>query len=161
VGAQLRPDGVDVEDLDGDGDRDVVAATSGNNLNFATVFFNQGGAVFGPATNFAAGGVNPGAVVAADFDLDGRRDLALANQDSNNLSVLRNLGGGSFAGAILLAAGSNPQALAAADIDLNGAPDLGCANQSSDNLSVYRNTSILFADGFESGNASHWSAVVP
>jgi hypothetical protein len=161
VGAQFRPDGVDVADLDGDGDRDVVAATSGNGLNFATVFFNQGGAVFGPATNFAAGGVNPGAVVAADFDLDGRRDIALANQDSANLSVLRNLGGGAFAAGVPMAAGTNPQALVAADLDLNGAPDLGCANQDSDTVSVYRYTSVLFADGFESGNASHWSAVVP
>ncbi|KAB2963633.1 MAG: VCBS repeat-containing protein [Thermoanaerobaculia bacterium] len=161
VGAQLRPDSVDAKDLDSDGDRDVVTSTSGNGLNFATVFFNQGAGTFGPATNFAAGGANPGAVVAADFDRDGRRDLALANQDSGNLTVLRNLGGGTFAAGIPFAAGSNPQALAAADIDLNGALDLGTANQSSDNLSIFRNTSILFADGFESGNTSHWSAVAP
>jgi len=161
VGAQLRPDGVAVADLDGDGDRDVAAATSGNGLDFATVFLNQGAAVFGPATHFAAGGVNPGATVAADFDLDGRIDLALANQDSGNVSVLRNLGAGAFAAGVPMAAGTNPQALVAADLDLNGAPDLGCANQDSNTVSVYRNTSVPFADGFESGNTSHWSVVVP
>lgn len=161
VGAQLRPDGVDIQDLDGDGDRDVVTSTSGTGLNFATVFFNLGGATFGPATGFTAGGVNPGSVVAVDLDRDGGRDLVLANQDSATLTVLRNLGGGSFGTAIPLASGVNPQALAVADIDLDGGLDLGCANQSSDTASVYRNTAILFANGFEAGIDSGWSLVAP
>ncbi|MDQ1348541.1 MAG: repeat-containing protein [Acidobacteriota bacterium] len=161
VGAELRPDGVDIQDLDGDGDRDVVTATSGNGLNFATVFSNLGGATFGPATGFAAGGLNPGTVVAADLDRDGGRDLVLANQDSATLTVLRNLGGGSFATAMPLAAGANPQALAVADLDRDGGLDLGCANQSADTVSVYRNTAILFANGFEAGIDSGWTIVVP
>ena len=161
VGVELRPDGVDIQDLDGDGDRDIVTATSGNGLNFATVFFNLGGATFGSATGFAAGGVNPGTVVAADLDRDGRRDLVLANQDSATLTVLRNLGGGNFAAAIALAAGNDPRSLAVADIDLNGGLDLGCANQASDTVSVYRNRAVLFASGFEAGNDSGWSLVAP
>jgi len=161
VGPQLRPDGVAVEDLDNDGDSDVVAATSGNGLNFATVFFNLGGGVFGPATNFAADGLNPGAVLAADLNRDGLRDIALANQDSGIVSVLRNLGGGSFAAAVSFGVGTNPQALVGADIDFNGGLDLACVNQSSDNVSVLRNTGVLFADGFASGDTSHWSQTLP
>jgi hypothetical protein len=161
VGAQLRPDGVDVEDIDGDGDQDVIAGTSGNGLNFATVFFNQGGGSFGPATNFPAGAQNPGAVLAADLDRDGRRDIAMVAQDSGVISVLRNLGGGSFAAAVTLPVGSSPQALVGEDVDLNGGLDLACVNQSSNTVSVLRNTAVLFADGFASGNTSHWSVVAP
>ena len=131
IGAQLRPDGVDVEDVDGDGDADVVTATSGNGLDFATVFFNGGG-TFGAATNFAAGGVNPGAVLVDDFDHDGRRDIALADQDSKIIAVLRNLGGASFAAAATFAVGTNPQSLVGVDVDFNGGLDLACVNQGSD-----------------------------
>lgn len=161
VGAQLRPDGVDVEDVDGDGDQDVVAGTSGNGLNFATVFFNQGNGTFGPATNFPAGALNPGSVLVADLDLDGRRDIALVAQDSGVIAVLRNLGGGTFAPAVTLTVGANPQSLVGADVDFNGGLDLACVNQSSNTASVLLNRSVLFADGFASGNTSHWSAVVP
>ena len=161
VGAQLRPDGVDVEDVDGDFDQDVVAGTSGNGLNFATVFFNQGGGVFGPATNFPAGALNPGAVLVADLDLDGRRDIAMVAQDSGLVAVLRNLGGGTFAAAVTLAVGTSPQALVGADVDFNGGLDLACVNQSSNTVSVLRNTAVVFADGFASGNTSHWSVVAP
>lgn len=159
LGPDLRPDGVDVEDLDGDGDRDIVTGSSGNGLNFATVFFNQGNGTFGGANHFAAGAVNPGSVVAVDFDRDGRRDIALANQDSGNVTVLRNLGGGSFAAALPFAVGTNPQGLVAADIDFNGSLDLALVNQDSDTISVLRNTAVLFADGFASGDTSHWSSV--
>jgi hypothetical protein len=161
VGAQLRPDGVDVADLDGDGDADVLTATSGNGLNLATVFFNLGAGSFGGATSFPAGGLNPGAVLAADLDRDGRRDIVLANQDSATVTILRNLGAGSFAGAFPLAVGTNPQDLAAADLDLNGSLDLACANQDSSSVSVLLNSSVAFADGFESGNLSHWTIVSP
>jgi len=162
VGPQLRPDGVAVADLDGNGHRDVVAGTSGNGLNFASVFFNQGGAVFGGAVNLATGGVNPGSVVLADFDRDGRRDLAVLNQDSNNLSVRRNLGAGSFGAPSLLPVGTNPQSLVGDDVDINGAADLACVNQDSNSVTVYLDDSgTLLADGFESGDTSHWSVVVP
>jgi hypothetical protein len=159
LGPDLRPDGVAVEDLDGDGDRDVVTGSSGNGLNFATVFFNQGNGTFGGANNFAAGAVNPGSVVAVDFDRDGRRDLALANQDSGSVTVLRNLGGGNFAAAVAFAVGAGPQGLVAADVDFSGGLDLACANQDSNTVSVLRNTAVLFADGFASGDTSHWSSV--
>ena len=161
TGAQLRPDGVDVEDVDGDGDQDVIAGTSGNGLNFATVFFNQGGGTFGPATNFPAGAQNPGSVLVADLDRDGRRDIALAAQDSGVIAVLRNLGGGTFAAAATLPVGTNPQSLVGVDVDFNGGLDLACVNQSSNTASVLLNRAVLFADGFASGNTSHWSAVVP
>ncbi len=162
VGALLRPDGVALADLDANGHRDLVAGTSGNGFNFATVFFNQGSEIFGPATHFATGGLNPGAVVLADFDLDGKRDIALANQDSNNLSVLPNLGAGTFGAAILLPVGISPQSLVGDDLDRNGTVDLSCVNQDSDSITVYLDDSgVLFADGFDSGDSSHWSVVVP
>ena len=112
-------------------DRDVVAGTSGNGLNFATVFFNLGGGLFGPATNFAAGGANPGSVLAADLDGDGRRDISLLNQGSANVSALHNLGGGAFAAALTFAVGTNPQGLVGADVDESPPPPQAAAPDAS------------------------------
>jgi hypothetical protein len=142
VGSQLRPDGVAIADLDGDGRQDVIAATSGNGLNRVTVFFNQGSGQFAPARHFAAGGVNPGSVLAADLDRDGRRDIAVLNEDSANLSVLRNLGARNFAAPVRLAVGNTPHALVAADVDFRNGLDLACVNELSNSVSVLRNTLV-------------------
>ena len=58
------------------------------------VFLNQGGGVFTGPFNYDVGGVNPGPVVLVDFDCDGDRDVAAANRDSNNVSVLLNRSAG-------------------------------------------------------------------
>src|SRR5262249_37843668 len=46
-----------------------------------------------------AAGTNPAAVVTADFNSDGRLDLAVANAGSNTISILLGNGDGSFRGA--------------------------------------------------------------
>jgi hypothetical protein len=62
-----------------------VANAGGNTVS---VLLNTGGA-FAAKADFAAG-TNPVAVVAADFNRDGRPDLAAANAGQNTLTVLLN-----------------------------------------------------------------------
>lgn len=161
VGPQLRPDGVAAADLDGDGDFDIATATSGTNLNFATVFLNLGSAAFAAAASYPTGGVDPSGIAAADLDFDGDRDLAVSNQGSANVSLLANVGTGVFGAPSLLAAGTTPEILAAEDLDSNGATDLVTVNRDANSVSVFLNRSVLFANGFESGDASSWSSAVP
>jgi hypothetical protein len=47
---------------------------------------------FGPARTFAVG-AGPRFIAVADVDKDGRRDLVVANRDSDNVSVLLNTTG--------------------------------------------------------------------
>jgi hypothetical protein len=138
VGAELRPDGVTAADLDADGDMDIAAATSGNGLNFASVFTNQAGAFNGPF-NYAAGGVNPSGIVAAQVDCDGLPELITSNTDSGNLSVLPNLGGGAFGAASMVGAGVSPGALAAADLTGSSSADIAVANTDSNSVTVVLN----------------------
>ena len=138
VGGNLRPDGVTAADLDADGDTDVAAATSGNALNFASVFTNQAGTFSGPF-NYAVGGVNPSGIVAAQIDCDGLPELVTSNTDSGNVSVLPNLGGGAFGAASIVGAGVSPGALAAADLTGSTSADITVANTDSNSVTVVLN----------------------
>lgn len=142
VGTELRPVGMTVMDVNNDGRPDLVAATSGNGLNFASVFINTSGVLTGP-TNYPTLGVNPGHIANADLDRDGDSDLIVVNEDSANVSVLKNNGNGTFGTAVLFAVGSNPQAIAINDFDRNGMLDIAVTNQGSDNTTVLMNTGTL------------------
>jgi hypothetical protein len=78
---------------------------------------------FGRPNNFAAGPA-PWAVVAADFNRDGRLDLAVGNDDSSSVSILLGDGAGGFAAASNFPAVVRPRSLAAGDFNGDGKPDL-------------------------------------
>ncbi len=138
VGAQLRPDGLVASDLTGDGHTDLAAATSGNGLNFASVFVNTAGGLTGPA-NYAIGGANPVSIAVGDLDSDGDADLATVNQDSANVSLLANNGTGAFGASMQLAVGATPQHLAMHDLTGNGTPDIAVSNRDSNSVTVLLN----------------------
>ena len=81
---------------------------------------------------------------SADFNLDGRPDVATANQGASNVSVLLSLGDGRFVpdGAPLRAE-SGATGIAAADFNVDGRPDLAVSgiNLPSDRVAIYVNTS--------------------
>jgi len=162
VGGDLRPDSVTAGDLDRDGDVDIASSTSGGIGDFVSIFLNAGSASFPGRSDYPAGGVSPSGITAADFDIDGLTDLAVANQDSATASFLPNLGGAVFGTPATSAVGTSPQAVANADLDGNGSQDLAVVNTDSGTVSVLLNqgTGVVFANGFESGTIDGWSAVV-
>ncbi len=142
VPANVRPDGIEAADLNGDGIADLAVATSDQTLglNQVSVYINNGGAFTGPVA-YALGGSNASSIVAADFDCDGDLDLAAANQDSNNVSLVANAGNGTFGAAMQIAVGVTPEIVSAADIDGDGSPDVSTANRDSNSVSVALNQS--------------------
>ena len=70
---------------------------------------------------------NPPGVVAADLNGDGRPEIITANYGDDTVSVLQNLGDGTFSPQLTYAVGQNPFALTAADFDKDGRVDVAVA----------------------------------
>ena len=83
-------------------------------------------------------GTAPGVVLIADVNSDGRSDLVVANEQSNNIAILLGDGKSGFAPAkgSPFAAGNSPNDLATGDFNRDGKLDLACANHEAPYVTV-------------------------
>jgi hypothetical protein len=95
---------------------------------------------------------SPTSVFSADLDGDGDLDLATANYDSHNVSVLLNNGDGTFAPHSVYSVGDTPWSVFSADLDGDGDLDLATANSDPDNVSVLLNQpAVICGDANDNG----------
>ena len=110
------PYSVALADLTGNGHLDIVCANL--NLNHLTqggtvsVLLGNGDGTFAPAVNYVAG-KDLSSVVLADFNGDGKIDIATTDVSSSYVGLLLNNGNGTFQNAVQHPAGPNPFSLAA------------------------------------------------
>ena len=81
-------------------------------------------------------GSRPSQVVVGDFNGDGKADLAVANQNGNNVSVLLGNGDGTFQAAVNYNTGTNSLSVAVGDFNGDGKADLAVADYNGNNVSV-------------------------
>ncbi|GAB3687555.1 hypothetical protein GCM10027592_01230 [Spirosoma flavus] len=93
---------------------------------------------FQPAANYPVGTTSR-SVAVADFNSDGKPDLATANILSSVVSVLLGDGQGNFGPEKDFGTQSGPRAVAVADLNGDGKPDLVTANNTGLSLSVLLN----------------------
>ncbi len=87
-------------------------------------------------------GSGPTSIAVADYNIDGLPDLAVTDQSDNAVSVLLNLGGGTFGPNFELPVGTTPRFDRDARISTATArPDVAAANNGSNNVSVILNSS--------------------
>jgi hypothetical protein len=94
---------------------------------------------FSATANYAVG-TSPIFVAIGDFNGDGKADLAVANFDSNNVSILLGTGTGVFGAAATYPVGTNPSSVATGDLNGDGFLDLAVANAGSNNILILRGT---------------------
>src|SRR5207249_3606663 len=85
---------------------------------------------------FGVGGAGSWSVVVGDFNGDGLSDLATANQDSGNVSVLLGNGNGTFQTATTYGADTGTSSITVGDFNRDGIADLATANFYANNVSV-------------------------
>src|SRR5579883_2935705 len=84
--------------------------------------------MFAAARSFDAHGDSPWYVASADFNGDGKADVAVANQTSNTVSVLLGNGDATLQTAATYPVGAGPNVVAVGDFNGDGKPDLAVAS---------------------------------
>jgi hypothetical protein len=123
-------------DFNGDGRVDI-AATSLNGSTVATYLRNAANTGFSQEGTPNPTGSGPRDVVAADFNADGRPDLATSNLNAGSVTVLLRRPGGGFASkAAAIPVGTSPEGIDAADFNGDGLPDIAVAVLGTNTVNV-------------------------
>jgi hypothetical protein len=125
-----------VADFNADGKLDIASANSSGNPGSVSVFLrNAANNGFTNSSNPSVG-LNPLKLTAGDFNGDSKADLAVSNNDSNNVSMLLGQGNGTFAAAPAVGVGAGPLGITTGDFNKDGAQDLAVVNQDARTVSV-------------------------
>ena len=136
VPSPLLPGAVVAADFNGDHKIDIAVASMGGFPNDQVVIYlNNGDGTFQPPKSFAVG-TAVFAMIAGDFNGDGKIDLITGQTESKDLSVLLGNGDGTFQKAVSYPAGGAVGGIVAADFNGDGKLDLAVSNQSPGSLSI-------------------------
>lgn len=128
--ASLRDDGIS----------DLIVANSSDNT--VSILLGNGDGTFESQVAYATG-ADPVSVVAGQFSTinSGYVDLAVANKDSNTISILLGNGDGTLQKQTILNTGRMPVSVVAAnfhDLSSSSEVDLAVANQDDDTISIFQ-----------------------
>jgi FG-GAP-like repeat/Abnormal spindle-like microcephaly-assoc'd, ASPM-SPD-2-Hydin len=143
------PQGVAVGDFNKDGISDFAVANSADGT--ISVYLGKPDGTFQAPTTLSTGAASkPTAVVAADFNGDGKLDLAVTLNGANNVMVFPGTGAGTFNTPLTFGVGTGPIALVAADFNGDKKLDLAVANNTASSVTILINnssTTISFTTG--------------
>ena len=127
TGSQI-PLAVAVGDFNGDGKLDAVTADPyPSSATGISVLIGNGDGTFVPSVRYPAG-VTPRQVAVADFNKDGRQDVAVVDDGWAGVSVLLGQGDGTFPSYSHYTTDSHPKDLAIGDMNDDGFVDLLVVN---------------------------------
>jgi hypothetical protein len=137
------PFAITAADLYGNGQTDLITANMGwsNNVPIfagsATILTNNGEGEFAESEEFYAG-PEPGSVITADVNGDGKTDI-ITGDSFPTVLIFTNNGFGAFGSNAVLNTGFPGERPVAVDINGDGKPDLICANEHTNTLTIFRN----------------------
>jgi hypothetical protein len=130
---------VGVGDFNSDGRPDLAATLSSGGvvLLLRNATSNPG---FTQGQSFGTGS-GPVAIAVGDYNGDGLADLAIANENDDNVTILRR-NATTFTPEATVTVGDRPSGIVAADFDANGRADLAVANYNSGTVTVLMRNSL-------------------
>ena len=136
VGTGTDPYSLAVADFNGDGIADLaVVNLFGNTGGTVKILLGNGDGTFAPMPALIPGSL-PLAIATADFNGDGKPDLAVTNSSDGTLSIFLGKGDGTFTTVTPLTAGGQPNFVAAGDFNGDGRADLLVSNTTNGRVSV-------------------------
>jgi len=125
-------------DFNGDGKLDVALAAGGpSSPSEVAVLLGNGDGTFNQATASPISlGQSLSAMVAGDFNGDGKLDLAITDAAANTVIVLLGNGDGTFQAPIAIPVGNDPDAIVAGDFNNDGKLDLAVANAGDNTVTL-------------------------
>jgi hypothetical protein len=136
------PVAIAVGDLNGDGKPDLVVVNEDGDS--VSILLGNGDLTFrAPSPASLSVGSLPESVVIADFNLDGKMDIATSASLDDKLVVLIGNGDGTFLPAQTFDVDSGPFGILTRDFNGDGKADLASANMDADDVTVLVNTSAV------------------
>lgn len=130
------PTNLQLADLNGDGELDVVVATFTKRGKVSVLLGNGDGTLQAHLDYDCGGGTST--VITGDFDGDGKLDLVVPNPN-DAVSLLRGNGDGTFQNFVSFPAGKIPTWITAVDLNGDGKLDIAITNGSDYTVSVLLN----------------------
>ncbi len=137
-------------DFNTDGKKDIVTVGNSGGIGNIKMFKGDGMGGFTLARSLSSS-ISIQSVISADFNNDGKPDLATSNYPSNTISVrcgTTSVPGFSFTAAASFTTGGGTMAVISGDFNNDAKPDLVSANENTNNIS------ILIGNGLGSFSAS-------
>lgn len=148
------PVAVDVADVTGDGNLDIVTACASE----MSVAVGDGAGNFTAGNNIPTGnnGSQLRGICTGNFDGTGNVDIAVSDASNNSIYVYESAGGGVFNPFNFPSGGAlnGPRALVSSDFNGDGRPDLAVANFGSRAQAIWLNAGGNINAVFPQGNAS-------
>jgi uncharacterized repeat protein (TIGR01451 family) len=114
-----------------------------------------GSVEFGTPTSYPVG-TTPYGIAVGDFNGDGKLDIAAANHDSSNVSILLGIGNGTFQAAVNYSSGNSPSYVMVGDFNGDGKLDLAVME-----IGTTPSVAILLGNGDGTFQASKLTALDP
>ncbi len=140
-----NPMSISIGDFNGDRKSEIAVANKGSNtVSVLKNTTNNNVLSFAAKVDFTTG-IAPINISTGDLNGDGNIDIAIANNNSNTVSVLRNICFGgviSFSSKVDFAVGTAPNAISIGDIDMDGKIDVIVGNVGSKTVSLLNNKNL-------------------
>jgi hypothetical protein len=150
AGKSESPLGLVAADFNGDGKLDLALSNGYDGTNTVSIFLGNGDGTLQAPRSFSAGPPTPEILSVADFNGDGKLDLAVVNSEissQGDVSILLGNGDGSFQNPIEYALSFTTGSLVVGDFNRDGNLDLVLSTTGTDNGVSYNDLYLGLGNG--------------